>query len=187
MRDESGREKCLLMACYGRQLDISVLQAINSMYVIRNKVYLYGDILKQLAFRTGEVASYRSWYDEDSQTAYCEVKRKGYEAMVTGKFSIVDAERAGLFKNPVWKNYPGLMCQHRASGWALRQLFPDAFSGMTHIQDASPQDQKEFENYKNTINSTCEFNGHSEERSMNDEITALLNVTMPQEVKGESE
>jgi hypothetical protein len=61
----------------------------------------------------------------------CCVKRSSYPAETVRQFTIDDAKKAGLWGNNTWAKYPKRMLQMRARGFALRDTFADALSGVS--------------------------------------------------------
>ena len=75
-------------------------------------------------------------FDEETNTAYCLVKRKG-ESEYKVSFSEVDARKAGLWgKSGPWTTYPKRMLQMRARGFALRDKFADVLGGLITAEEA---------------------------------------------------
>jgi len=69
----------------------------------------------------------------------------GYECLMervngfsfTGRFTLEDAQRAGLMKpDSGWAKYPENMCLWRAVGFAADVVFPDVTAGMTTLMKA---------------------------------------------------
>jgi hypothetical protein len=74
--------------------------------------------------------------DLDLLTAVCVAKRHG-STPVTARFSVMDAERAGLWtKAGPWQTYPRRMLQMRARSFALRDAFPDVLKGLISVEEA---------------------------------------------------
>lgn len=66
----------------------------------------------------------------------CSMSRKGGFHFV-GKFTLEDANRAGLIKpDSGWAKYPENMCMWRAVGFAADVVFPDITAGMTTLMKA---------------------------------------------------
>jgi hypothetical protein len=66
----------------------------------------------------------------------CAMTRKGGFTF-TGRFTLEDAQRAGLMKpDSGWAKYPENMCLWRAVGFAADVVFPDVTAGMTTLMKA---------------------------------------------------
>ncbi len=83
--------------------------------------------------------------NDKGESVACEVtmKRKGGIAY-TARYTIADAERAGLMKgNSGWAKYPANMLRWRAVGYAADVVFPDVIGGMKRADelgaDLTPQ------------------------------------------------
>ena len=76
--------------------------------------------------------------DSKGFTGYeCTMTRANNGHTHTSKFSLEDAQRAGLMKpNSGWAKYPENMCLWRAIGFAADVVFPDVTAGMTTLMKA---------------------------------------------------
>ncbi|WP_313237844.1 recombinase RecT [Delftia acidovorans] len=134
---------CLIAMQWGAELGLKPLQSLQNLAVINGRPALWGDAVIALVLAS-PVCEYVN-EDDDGQTAYCRVKRKGGVEQVRS-FSMEDAQRAGLTgKQGPWMQYPKRMRQMRARAFALRDVFPDVLRGMPvaeELQDmanAAPQ------------------------------------------------
>lgn len=80
--------------------------------------------------------------DGMERTGTCVVKRRG-EAEKTSTFSMAEAKRAGLIARSEskggggpWVSYPDRMLRARATGFAMRDVFPDVLAGMVTTEEA---------------------------------------------------
>lgn len=127
-------ENILTAIQLGQEIGLKPLQSLQSIYVVNGKPTLYGDAMIALVRNHPDFEDIKEWQEGD--TAYCEVKRKGQTPCLR-QFSMEDARLAGLTtRNPVWKAYPKRMLQMKARGFALRDSFPDALSGLITIEEA---------------------------------------------------
>lgn len=62
--------------------------------------------------------------------------RFGEKVETTRSFSMGQAKRAGLLGKGPWRQYTERMLQMRARGFAARDSFPDALSGMVIKEEA---------------------------------------------------
>lgn len=141
----AGKPQDILLAMeYGRALNLGPLQAVQNIAVINGKPSIYGDGL--LAVCSGHpefenIEENQMFDTEKNVIGYsCTVKRKGRSPVVQ-TFTIADAKAASLWgKQGPWRQYPNRMLQMRARGFALRDSFADALSGVQvaeEVQDYS--------------------------------------------------
>lgn len=74
----------------------------------------------------------------DDYTAVCRIWRKGQATPYEGRFSVRDAKRAHLWGNGKkipWIEHPKRMLKMRARGFALRDGFADALSGLAIAEE----------------------------------------------------
>lgn len=119
---------CLIAMQWGAELGLKPLQSLQNLAVINGRPALWGDAVIALVLAS-PVCEYVT-EDDDGNTAYCRVKRKGGQEQVRS-FSMEDAQKAGLTsKQGPWAQYPRRMRQMRARAFALRDVFPDVLRGM---------------------------------------------------------
>lgn len=137
--DYRGKPENILLALQlGAELGLAPLQAIQSIATINGKPAVYGDAALALVRASPlceDVLETMAGEGED-RAAVCVAKRRG-KAPVTGRFSVKEAKRAGLWgKAGPWQNYPRRMLQMRARSFALRDAFPDVLRGLIVAEEA---------------------------------------------------
>lgn len=135
-----GKPQDILVAWqYGAELGVQPLQALQGIAVINGRPCVWGDLALAVVQASGTVEHMREYFDEKTQTAYFEAKRKGNKETIRQAFSFADAKTAGLSgKQGPWQNYPKRMCQMRARGFGLRDGWADFLKGMSireEVQD----------------------------------------------------
>ena len=124
---------CLIAMQWGAELGLKPLQSLQNLAVINGRPALWGDAVIALVL-SSSVCEYVN-EDDDGETAYCRVKRRGGLEQVR-TFSMEDAKRAGLAgKQGPWSQYPKRMRQMRARAFALRDVFPDVLRGMAVAEE----------------------------------------------------
>ena len=120
----------------GAELGLKPIQALQNIAVINGKPSVYGDSLLALVQTSPVFEDIEESFDEETNTAYCTVKRKG-ESEYKVRFSEKDARKAGLWgKSGPWNTYPKRMLQMRARGFALRDKFADVLGGLITAEEA---------------------------------------------------
>ena len=121
---------------WASEVGLAPLAAMQNMAVINGKPSLYGDGLLALITGHPEYVSHKEWREGDE--AFCTIVRMrfGEKVETTRSFSIADSKRAGLADKATWRSYPKRMLQMRARGFAARDSFPDALSGMVIKEEA---------------------------------------------------
>lgn len=118
--------------------------ALGAVAVVNNKPCLYGDALPDLIWASGKCAALEETWDGLSgdgtaglnTVAVCKAKRSDNGAEKVYRFSVKDAQVAGLWgktgyngKPTPWVTHPKRMLQMRARAFCLRDLFADVLSG----------------------------------------------------------
>jgi len=132
-----GRAADILIAVQmGHELGLKPIQSLQNIAVINGKPSIYGDACLALVKIHPEFEDIKEYYDEPTQTAVCEIKRKG-QTLHSTSFSVEDAKKAGLWNKPgPWTQYAKRMQQFRARGFGLRDVFPDALQGLILVEEA---------------------------------------------------
>ena len=126
----------LVAVQWASEVGLSPFTAMQNMAVINGKPTLYGDGLLALITGHKEYVSHKEWRKGDE--AFCTIVRMrfGKEVETTRSFSMGQAKRAGLLNKGPWQKYTERMLQMRARGFAARDSFPDALSGMVIKEEA---------------------------------------------------
>jgi hypothetical protein len=121
---------------WASEVGLAPLAAMQNMAVINGKPSLYGDGMMALITGHPEYVSHKEWREGDE--AFCTIVRMrfGEKIETTRSFSMADAKRAGLDGKGPWRSYPKRMLQMRARGFAARDSFPDALSGVIIKEEA---------------------------------------------------
>lgn len=122
-----------IMACVatGRALGIDDMASLRSIHIIDGKATFSAELMVQLARKAGH-----SIVGEVSETgATVTGKRDDNGDTMTSKYTLEDAERAGLLGKTNWKKYPGPMCWARAVSQLCRMLFADCFAGASYTPE----------------------------------------------------
>lgn len=130
----------------GSELGLSPMQSLNSIAVINGRPGVWGDgligLCRQSSLCQDIVETIEG--DGDAREAVCIATRRG-ATPTTGRFSVADAKKAGLWGKDIWLKYPDRMLQNRARGFALRDAFPDLLRGLRTVEelrDTPPDDYR---------------------------------------------
>src|ERR1700722_384836 len=157
-KDFIGKADAICIAIQmGSELGLPPMQALQNIAVVNGRPSIWGDAMPALCRASGVVRSIREWSDGDGDNLmfYCEAIRKDDPNPVRGKFGVLDAKRAGLWKETPtvtrrgrdgssyqadsgpWYSYPHRMLQMRARGFCLRDAFPDVLRGLISAEEAA--------------------------------------------------
>lgn len=130
---------------YAQELGLRPLTALRQIAVVKGTPCIFGDLPLSLCQAKGLVEWIREWwFDKDGKKicsengnltttafgAVTQAKRKGDPEVIECSFTLEEAEKAGLTKNPTWASYPKRMLRYRARSQALKDKFPDALNGI---------------------------------------------------------
>ena len=136
-------ENVFVAICFGAEIGLPPLQAVQNIAVINGRPGLWGDAVWAIVKSNPACESTSETFDAHAMTATCTIKRRG-NAAHTVTFSKADAEKAGLWgKQGPWQTAPKRMLQMRARAFCARDVFPDALKGMgvaEELQDIPEKD-----------------------------------------------
>lgn len=139
----------LVVIQFGSELGLSPMISLQNIMIVGNRPSVYGEALLAICMSARGFIDCIETYNEDTQTAYCTMQRKG-RINVTRKFSRTMAETAGYWGKrgangpSAWVTNPERMLQHRARGFAAKDMFPDALKGISLYEEM--KDVTYFEN-----------------------------------------
>lgn len=118
-----GAEGVFAIVSMANSLEIDAMEALNgALYYLNGKVGMSAELMARLVRRAGH--SIQKDPKSDDTICILHGKRKDTGDTWSSSFSIMDAKRAGIYKN-TWEKYPAAMCYNRAMTFLFRQLFAD--------------------------------------------------------------
>jgi len=147
-KDYIGKPDMILVAIQmGGDLGLKPMQALQNIAVINGRPSIWGDAAAALVQSSGVVERFHETFEgtfpEDTYTAVCIIKRKGWPDEIRREFSIADAKKAKLWDKrghnggeTPWVTYPKRMLQMRARGFALRDAASDMLMGLVLAEEA---------------------------------------------------
>jgi hypothetical protein len=146
----------------GSELGLAPMQALQNIAVVNGRPSLWGDAIPGLIRASGKCQYMKEWIEGegDARVAYFETKRKDDPNVISAKFSVADAKKAGLWKTEPkttktgrtgtytvdsgpWFSYPDRMMQMRARGFGARDGYPDVLKGLISREEAMDYQQDE--------------------------------------------
>lgn len=129
-------EKVCVALQWGHELQLSPMVAVNNITVVNGKPTLSADVMSAVVKRSPEYGGIE-WIKQTDDEAECIVIRrgKGYEEKTRSRYTMQDAQKAGLTGKDVWKKYPRRMLKHRCLSYALRDAFPDILAGLYNPEE----------------------------------------------------
>lgn len=119
----------LLIMLHGRDLGLSVSQALRGLHVVEGKVVLSADLMLAMCLKRPDICESFRLLESTDQRAVYEAKRRGQPA-VTLAWTIKQAQDAGLAGRGNWKGYPAAMLRARCIAALARATFPDLLFGV---------------------------------------------------------
>lgn len=129
---ENRGEAIMAVILTGTELGHGPMWALRNMHVINGKPGLSAEAMRALVLAAGHEITYPELTDE-AVTAVG--RRAGSEYNTSVRWTLAQAKRANLTRNPTWNTYPRAMLTARATAELCRLVFPDVVAGMTTTEE----------------------------------------------------
>lgn len=155
-------EKVFCKMAYGLEVGLSYMASLRSIALVNGTPSVYGPGFRAIIQRSGELESLDEYFELDGErmkdhyepgadlsewpdalAAVCIMKRKGFKAPFTGRFSVADGKRMGKWNKKteqgymsVWQKHPKDMLSWRALHKAADKGFSDITSGLVPVEIA---------------------------------------------------
>lgn len=120
----------------GRDLGIPMTRALFDVQMIQGKPTLSANLMAGMIKKSGKYRFVkRAHTDQECAIEVFERVDGRWETLGVSTFTMKDAERAGLTKNPTWKNFPKNMLFSRVISNIAKQECGDVFLGSVYTPD----------------------------------------------------
>lgn len=145
-------EKVIIALQMGHELGLKPMVAINNIAVINGRPTLGANLMMAVINGNPEFHSYVEEYDNEDKPTWCKItigrKKNGGVVKYSSKFSLEDAETAGLITKDTWKKYPKAMMTARAISATAKKAFPDILAGIYTPEEMTETTERLPENYE---------------------------------------
>lgn len=117
---------------YGDELGIGPMQSLTSIHVIEGKPSMAPELMRALVMKAGHRIDVKVAMN-DEVVLYGRRADSGSEATV--RWTMKDAQLAGLAGRGAWKTYPRAMLLARATSELCRMLFADIIAGLSYTPE----------------------------------------------------
>ena len=129
----------VVAAMYGQSLGLNLFMSLDKISIINGKPNAGVEALLAIINSQNLLQEMKQWYEgkisDGTRIAFCYMKRRnGVE--ITKSFSIENAKAANLYGKQVWKSYTDHMLVTRATGFAIKTIFPDVACGLITTEEA---------------------------------------------------
>lgn len=125
----------LVIMMAGRDLGLSPMQALRSIYVVEGRPSLSAELMRALCLTRPDVCQTFRLVESTPERCTYEAMRRGDREPTSVTWTTADAARAGL-SGTNWKRYPAAMLRARASADIARAVFPDIVAGLVATEEA---------------------------------------------------
>ena len=128
------------VALAGMAFDWDPMTSLRNYHVIEGTATLRPEAMLGLVRRAGHSVQLRLEGEGDDRVAIAQGTRADNGDVHVERFTLDDAERAGLGGKKNWKQYPDKMLTWRAMSALCRVLFPDVVLGAGYVPEEIGQD-----------------------------------------------
>lgn len=130
-------QQALAIMMKGREVGMPPMQAFAHINVIKGKPTLSAEGMLALIFKNHPKTKLK-YLQNDTEACICVVSKPGNEPS-TFAFTMDDAKKAQLTKNPNWQKYARAMLRSRCISEMARSLFPECLMGVSYTQEEMDQ------------------------------------------------
>jgi len=114
----------------GAELGLMPMQSLRGIVMIDGKPTLSADAMGALVMGRRDVCEWLRCVKTDGEAAEYETQRKGHPEPARFRFTIAEAQSAGLKGKGNWSKYPAAMLRARALSGICRMVYPDVLMGV---------------------------------------------------------
>jgi len=129
--DIKAQAQAVVKILAGRELGLSPLESMTSIYIVNGKVALQAKVIAALIKKSGKYDYQVEKQDNEECTIAFFQKNGTLKEIGKSTFTIKDAAKAGIVNKDSWKNYPKNMLFARALSNGARFYCPDVYSAYT--------------------------------------------------------
>jgi hypothetical protein len=131
-QDVRGEAQAIVKIMAGAEIGLAPFQAMNALHIIQGKPTMSANTVAMLLKRSGRY-NYKvvEWTE---QICTLEFFERG-ESLGAVSFSMADAQKAQLTKNPMWQKYPKPMLFSRCVTMGARAFAADVFGGAIYTPE----------------------------------------------------
>lgn len=119
--------KMMIVFQAAREIGLSPIEALNSLYFVNGKVAMYGEAVPLQILRAGHELV---WGECNKETATVTITRGDTGQSMTTTFTMAEAKERGYTSNPIYQKYPENMLKWRALSMTAKFICPDALKGI---------------------------------------------------------
>lgn len=139
-------EAAFAIIATGRELGMTAMQSLRSIYVIKGKPTLSADLVCALVKSRRDVCAFFQLVESTPERAVYKTQRIGEPEPTSMTYTFDDAKRAQVTGNPNWTKHPAAMLRARCITALARAVFPDLVLGIYDPDEleavAVPEDRR---------------------------------------------
>lgn len=131
-----GKPGNILLAIYkANDLGIAIAEAFQHMYIIDGKVGMEAELMAAIVQRRKDICDYFRLVESTETAAVYEAKRTDHPKPIVMRYTIHDAQAAGLTNKGNWKAHPKSMLRARCISHLIKANFQDCLSGTYEMNE----------------------------------------------------
>ncbi len=122
-------EQAVAIMLKGRELNVPPMYAMSNIVIVKGKPSVSAEMMLALIYRDHGKRALRV-KNSDDRSCTVEYRLDGWDDVSSYTFTIAQAQKANLTKNPTWTAYPAAMLRARCISAVARMAFPECIAGM---------------------------------------------------------
>lgn len=150
--DIKSQAQAVVKILAGRELGLSPMESMNSLYFVNNKLAMFAKVMASLLIKKGKYTYHIDKLDNtDCAISFFKIVEGKEEKIGESIFTWQDATKAGLVNKQVWKDYPRNMLFSRTLVNGIRWFAPDTVCGYSAVEELEdlPEQKPEVIEIKN--------------------------------------
>lgn len=134
--DVKSQAQAVVKILAGRELGLSPIESMNSLYFVNNKLAMFAKVMASLLLKKNKYAYHIDKIDNtECIISFSRITEGKEEKIGESSFSWTDATKAGLVNKQVWKDYSRNMLFSRALVNGIRWFAPDTVCGYSAVEE----------------------------------------------------
>jgi hypothetical protein len=142
-KDIQSEAQAIVKILAGRELGLSPIQSMNSVYIVGNKIGYETKVFLSKIKKSGKYDYAAKYGDDNVEVEFFRVNGNERESLGKSEFSLKEAARVGLINKEAYKRYPKLMMFYRAASNGIKMYCPDILDGAALAEDYIEEEEKE--------------------------------------------
>jgi hypothetical protein len=133
-------EAAFAVVMAGRELGLTAMQSLRSLYFFDGKLTMSADLMVALCRKATDICASIVLVENTDEKCSYDLQRVGDAKPTRFTYTFKDAEKAKLTAKDNWKHHPRAMLRARCAAEAVRAMFPDLLLAVYDTEELAPNE-----------------------------------------------